>query len=386
MRMRKGLGKGLGTGYKNLAPLDSHIHSLSAKGVKSLCPCSTFKKVTKLNSKGRKIYLKNNGDYVSVLREDGSELETISPQEMESYIQEKRGWGWDVDTNYDEEKVANIGIAIKEKSLKNGVEVDFPSKYGHKAIRYNKKNGMYELYDYKTGEVFYKYDDLKMLVKVTNQAYNMKDYVLDAKGKSLYAMGWVEDNDYKWKKGQKIKYGDRTGVLLTDVYYKSSSSSGWNEAKVKWSDGTESTFTVNKYGVKKWGKLPYKELNKIPKTDLVEMLTNPYSLRIDLDEKEGRKRYAEIQKEAKKRGLPLKKKVVEVSQFFDTEKETWKSIQNKKERGVLPSTTGKSYLWGEVPKIKLVNLKDEPKWGQVWYEKDKDGKFKLFKANYDSSG
>jgi len=33
---RRGLGKGLGTGYKNLAPMDSHIHSLSAKGVKSL--------------------------------------------------------------------------------------------------------------------------------------------------------------------------------------------------------------------------------------------------------------------------------------------------------------------------------------------------------------
>ena len=33
---RKGLGKGLGMGYKNIAPLDSHIHSLSAKGVKTL--------------------------------------------------------------------------------------------------------------------------------------------------------------------------------------------------------------------------------------------------------------------------------------------------------------------------------------------------------------
>jgi len=32
---RRGLGKGLGIGYKNLAPMDSHIHSLSAKGVKS---------------------------------------------------------------------------------------------------------------------------------------------------------------------------------------------------------------------------------------------------------------------------------------------------------------------------------------------------------------
>lgn len=33
--MRKGLGKGLGMGYKNIAPMDSHVHSLSAMGVKS---------------------------------------------------------------------------------------------------------------------------------------------------------------------------------------------------------------------------------------------------------------------------------------------------------------------------------------------------------------
>jgi len=32
---RKGYGKGLGMGYKNLVPLDPYIHSLSAKGVKS---------------------------------------------------------------------------------------------------------------------------------------------------------------------------------------------------------------------------------------------------------------------------------------------------------------------------------------------------------------
>ena len=31
--MRRGLGKGLGMGYKNLTPMDSHIHSLSAKGM-----------------------------------------------------------------------------------------------------------------------------------------------------------------------------------------------------------------------------------------------------------------------------------------------------------------------------------------------------------------
>jgi len=34
---RLGMGKGRGIGYYNIAPLDSHIHSLSAKGIKSQC-------------------------------------------------------------------------------------------------------------------------------------------------------------------------------------------------------------------------------------------------------------------------------------------------------------------------------------------------------------
>jgi hypothetical protein len=33
--MRRGLGKGLGRGYKNIVPYDPHVHSLSAKGIKS---------------------------------------------------------------------------------------------------------------------------------------------------------------------------------------------------------------------------------------------------------------------------------------------------------------------------------------------------------------
>jgi len=35
MKQRKGYGIGKGMGYKNLMPMDSYIHSLSAKGVKS---------------------------------------------------------------------------------------------------------------------------------------------------------------------------------------------------------------------------------------------------------------------------------------------------------------------------------------------------------------
>lgn len=78
-------------------------------------------------------------------------------------------------------------------------------------------------------------------------------------------------------------------------------------------------------------------------------------------------------------------KVVEVSQFFDIKKEDWKSMQQKYERGVLPDTTGKFYLWGETPKFKMVGKKQYPSKGDVWYVKDKKGKLKLFKENYDTS-
>lgn len=45
--MRKGLGIGKGRGYFNLVKLDSHIHSLSAKGVKSYDPKAYFNKEVK---------------------------------------------------------------------------------------------------------------------------------------------------------------------------------------------------------------------------------------------------------------------------------------------------------------------------------------------------
>jgi len=51
--MRKGLGKGLGKGYKNIIPTyDSYIHSLSAKGVKSLQAIKQTSGVFKVESAG----------------------------------------------------------------------------------------------------------------------------------------------------------------------------------------------------------------------------------------------------------------------------------------------------------------------------------------------
>ena len=44
---RRGLGKGLGVGYYNITPMDSHVHSLSAKGVKTWKKVSDTKFVNK---------------------------------------------------------------------------------------------------------------------------------------------------------------------------------------------------------------------------------------------------------------------------------------------------------------------------------------------------
>ena len=49
---RKGLGKGLGKGYYNIVPMDSHIHSLSAKGVKTKILQSLKLKKTSLKATG----------------------------------------------------------------------------------------------------------------------------------------------------------------------------------------------------------------------------------------------------------------------------------------------------------------------------------------------
>lgn len=45
---RKGLGKGLGRGYKNLLPYDSHVHYLAGKGVAIYQPIFSKQKLTHL--------------------------------------------------------------------------------------------------------------------------------------------------------------------------------------------------------------------------------------------------------------------------------------------------------------------------------------------------
>jgi hypothetical protein len=84
-------------------------------------------------------------------------------------------------------------------------------------------------------------------------------------------------------------------------------------------------------------------------------------------------------------GELVTQKIVEVSQFFDYKKMTWKELCKGEEKGVLPSTDGKKFLWGEKPKIKEVTHDEEPDVGDVWLRKSIDGKAEVYKANYDSS-
>jgi len=97
---RKGMGKGLGTGYKNLVIADPYVHSLSAKGVKT---CVRMKPKTKLNAYAsygfREFNLgdgyniiahwektRNGFRHVAVLMRDGREVDRAS----ESYL--NRTW------------------------------------------------------------------------------------------------------------------------------------------------------------------------------------------------------------------------------------------------------------------------------------------------------
>ena len=58
--MRKGLGYGLGRGYKNLVPLDTHIHRLSAKGVKTYYHVTLERNLKPILKKGLLLEHKKN--------------------------------------------------------------------------------------------------------------------------------------------------------------------------------------------------------------------------------------------------------------------------------------------------------------------------------------
>jgi len=80
--MRKGYGLGKGQGYKNLMPMDSYIHSLSAKGIKSYTKSEQTRLKNLLHSQRNAIITKSamkqpHKDIVQVLEEVDDARRTI---------------------------------------------------------------------------------------------------------------------------------------------------------------------------------------------------------------------------------------------------------------------------------------------------------------------
>lgn len=71
--MRRGLGKGKGKGYYNIVPIDSHIHSLSAKGVK------TYKVGQKIKIKSQFLDDPKENNLAYVVIEDKGDRLLIKP-------------------------------------------------------------------------------------------------------------------------------------------------------------------------------------------------------------------------------------------------------------------------------------------------------------------
>lgn len=94
---RKGLGKGLGKGYKNLVLKDPVVHSLSARGIKSYNQIPTLMAKKTLPPKRIRDFVADH-DFV-VSPEDVMELEKASGSEVEDlddyysdYIGKREGW------------------------------------------------------------------------------------------------------------------------------------------------------------------------------------------------------------------------------------------------------------------------------------------------------
>lgn len=295
--MRRGLGRGLGRGYKNLVEMDSYIHSMSRKGISQYSKYMNFPKEFPKNTEVKY----HQGVFQNQWDKDHPSI--LQPKKV---LQEIK----DVDKIKEEmfDLLYNVKTYKGEKALKHEVLtiVVLRDKAHH--------------FDFLKS-----FTDWNAVGSWTSaqKPFRMQSYD-DEKNKII-------DIEFLDTKNDKI--GQRLEVLLKKL---------------------------NKVEVGEW--LLYSRTTPISETSL--------SLR-------------------KERTLTMKAKgdikIIEVSQFFDTKNETWKSMQKKYERGVLPDTTGKFYLWGETPKIKMVNKKEYPSKGSVWYVKDRQGKLKVFKANYDTS-
>jgi len=140
--IRRGLGKGLGTGYKNLAPMDSHIHSLSAKGVKTISLKRAVYGKPKVPLSDREYSTMNTSmpvgtikEWKTFLKDSGvKKVKLIDPIEGDSEVElkasHKQIWkvsepngDWDSEFYYDREQLVNYANELNNEQEKPKKEI-----------------------------------------------------------------------------------------------------------------------------------------------------------------------------------------------------------------------------------------------------------------------
>ena len=166
--VRRGLGKGLGTGYKNLAVMDSHIHSLSAKGVRSIYRARGHYKPTNRESyvttvwrrekedaeQDIRVFTKHNPDWekVKIVKEDFDEyikkhqkLPKLNAKLKQPKIEPLNDYDYDLD-EYGCKTVSWSGEEKRNKNLYNIQEFQRPkvikhlNDLGYKLIKTEREN------------------------------------------------------------------------------------------------------------------------------------------------------------------------------------------------------------------------------------------------------
>lgn len=141
---RKGLGKGLGQGYKNIAPMDSYVHSMSAQGIKTL-------------EIDRATYGKLNPKLAKDLREyrlKGTMFPVGTIKEWKSFAKErgiKKLQVSDVDGNFDVTVDAK-GKRWSQLAQKRKVLTE---KQANKMFKGNELSDLYKGFSIKKGDKWY---------------------------------------------------------------------------------------------------------------------------------------------------------------------------------------------------------------------------------------
>jgi hypothetical protein len=284
--MRRGVGAGLGKGYKNLLEMDSYIHSLSRRGISQYSHYMNYPKEFPKNTdvKYHQGVFQNQwgGDHPSALQPKRVLREI---KDVDKIKKEMFDLLYNVKTYKGEKAVKHevlTVVVLRDKAhhfdfLKaytdwNAVGSWTPAQRPFRVQSYDdEKNKVLEIefLDTKSDKIGRR---LEVLLKKLNKTevgewllYSRTTPISEtslslAKERTLTMKAKGFTNAYidykKLKKGQKIKFHSRKGVLMEKPKYISGGSWGGFQAKVKWDDGEVSTFDLNRNAVKFLGTLP----------------------------------------------------------------------------------------------------------------------------------